>query len=60
MDFPYTIETEGEAEFLAVAHLRGWAHNSTPCPMCKAQVSAFSERRRAVKAETTLRSIIEG
>ena len=24
-------------EFAAIAHIRGWCHNSTECPICKAQ-----------------------
>ena len=45
--------TRSEAEFVAVAHLRGWCHNSVVCPICKAE-------DRAYQAERTLDQIISG
>lgn len=30
-----TVETETDEEFVAIAHLRGWCHDSNECPVCR-------------------------
>lgn len=31
------LHTQSREEFAVVAHVRGWLHNGTHCPLCLAQ-----------------------
>lgn len=50
--FP-SLQTVGGAEYAVVAHVRDWCHDSSICPLCKAQ-------DRALAAERSLDQIISG
>lgn len=51
------METLHEDEVILLQHARGERHNSEACRWCR-EVSYFAER--AIKAERTVKSIIEG
>lgn len=43
-----TVETKTEEEFIAIAHLREWCHDSSKCPLCRAFLAGHSEAIRRI------------